>query len=187
MDKEQEILTAALKLFVELGFHGTPTSKIAREAGVANGTLFHYFKTKEDLIVALYNRTKESLNTYLAAHQKEDDPLKDRMKSLYSASLAWGLQNKLQFHFIQQFHFSPHLAKVSDEDKENQTRLHTGLMRQASLEGVLKSLPPALIGSILGSHVYGTHQYLVNADLSEEKRKEVIEETFDMLWGMITK
>ncbi|MCF2445030.1 TetR/AcrR family transcriptional regulator [Dyadobacter sp. CY345] len=187
MDKEQEILAAALRLFVEFGFHGTPTSKIAKEAGVANGTLFHYFKTKEDLIVALYNRTKESLNSYLAAQLNEQDPLEERMKRVYFASLEWGLENKPQFHFIQQFHFSPHLAKVSDEDKEKQTRLHAGLMRQASLDGVLKSLRPALIGTILGSHVYGTHQYLVNADLSAEQRKEVMEETFVMLWGMITK
>jgi AcrR family transcriptional regulator len=42
MDKQQEILSAALQLFVANGFHGTATSKIAKEAGVANGTLFHY-------------------------------------------------------------------------------------------------------------------------------------------------
>jgi len=187
MNKEREILAAALKLFVAYGFHGTPTSKIAREAGVANGTLFHYFKTKEDLIVALYNHTKEQLNGYLLTKQDESDSLESRMKSLYAASLEWGFEHKQEFYFIQQFHFSPHLAKVSEEDKEKQSRLHTGLMKQAMEKKVFKSLPPSLIGSILGSHVYATHQYLDSADLKTEDRAKVIDETFAMLWAMITK
>lgn len=187
MDKEKEILASALKLFVEFGFHGTPTSKIARDAGVANGTLFHYFKTKEDLIVALYNRTKADLNAYLLAKQDENDPLEVRMKSIYAASLEWGLDHKPEFYFIQQFHFSPHAAKVSDEDKEKQMRLHAGLMQQAAEKNIFKSLPPALIGSLLGSHVYGTHQYLDKADLNGEERAKVIDETFALLWAMLTK
>ncbi|SEJ67181.1 transcriptional regulator, TetR family [Dyadobacter koreensis] len=187
MDKEQEILAAALKLFVEFGFHGTPTSKIAKEAGVANGTLFHYFKTKDDLIVALYNRTKETLTAHLAAQQRDGDSLEERMKSIYTASLEWGLENRPQFHFIQQFHFSPHAARISDEDKERQTRLHAGLMQQAREDNIFKPLAPELIGSLLGSHVYGTHQYLVNADLPKQERQKVIHETFALLWTMITK
>ena len=46
------ILAAALKLFSEKGFYRTTTREIARKAGIAEGTLFNYFETKEDL--ALY-------------------------------------------------------------------------------------------------------------------------------------
>jgi AcrR family transcriptional regulator len=46
------ILRAALELFAERGFYRTTTKAIAREAGIAEGTLFNYFETKEDL--ALY-------------------------------------------------------------------------------------------------------------------------------------
>jgi AcrR family transcriptional regulator len=65
MDKREQILASALRLFVEFGFHGTPTSKIAKEAGVSNGTLFHYFATKEDLIKELYISIKNELNQFL--------------------------------------------------------------------------------------------------------------------------
>ena len=187
MDKEQEIVTAALKLFVEFGFHGTPTSKIAKEAGVANGTLFHYFKTKEDLIVSLYNRTKESLNGYLVSRQNEKDPVRLRMKSIYAASLDWGLEHRDEFYFIQQFHFSPHLAKVSAEDKEKQTRLHSALLQDAAKTQMFKPLPVELISSILASHVYGVYQYLLSSELHEKKREKVIDETFELLWNMLTR
>ena len=58
MEKVDKILEAALQLFTSKGFHGTPTSEIAKTAGVANGTLFHYFKTKEELINNLYLHVK---------------------------------------------------------------------------------------------------------------------------------
>ena len=61
MEKKQNILDASLKLFVERGFHGTSTAEIAKKAGVATGTLFHYFKTKEELINSLYFHSKESM------------------------------------------------------------------------------------------------------------------------------
>ena len=57
-DKQEAILATALTLFTERGFFGTPTSLISKEAGVATGTLFFYFRTKEDLIDTLYRRVK---------------------------------------------------------------------------------------------------------------------------------
>ena len=65
MDKQQLILGTALKLFVENGFHGTATSKIAAEAGVANGTLFNYFRTKEELIFAIYHKVVNEMDSFL--------------------------------------------------------------------------------------------------------------------------
>ena len=57
-DKRDAILETALALFTERGFYGTPTAMISREAGVATGTLFFYFKTKEELIDTLYRHIK---------------------------------------------------------------------------------------------------------------------------------
>jgi len=48
--KKEQLLSSALKLFVENGVGNTSTSAIAKEAGVAAGTLFLYFPTKQDLI-----------------------------------------------------------------------------------------------------------------------------------------
>ena len=59
MDKRELLLEAATKLFVERGLHATPTSAISKEAGVSAGILFHYFKTKNDLIDELYVSIKK--------------------------------------------------------------------------------------------------------------------------------
>jgi AcrR family transcriptional regulator len=57
-ETKRQILTAALELFREQGLDGTTTRQISKRAGIAEGTLFNYFKTKEDL--ALYFFQKET-------------------------------------------------------------------------------------------------------------------------------
>src|SRR5215218_6987044 len=53
-DKREAILAAALRLIARLGLHAAPMSAVAREAGVAAGTLYLYFPSKEAMINALY-------------------------------------------------------------------------------------------------------------------------------------
>src|SRR5215472_15821186 len=53
---KRAILNAALKLFVEKGFYQTTTKAISRKAGIAEGTLFNYFETKEDLALYFFER-----------------------------------------------------------------------------------------------------------------------------------
>ena len=60
-DKRNAILDAATHVFAERGLTAAPTSEISKQAGVAEGTLFTYFKTKEDLINALYREIKLEL------------------------------------------------------------------------------------------------------------------------------
>lgn len=52
-EKKLKILEAAIKVFSEKGFDGSRTSEIAKEANVAEGTIFKYFKTKKDILLSL--------------------------------------------------------------------------------------------------------------------------------------
>jgi TetR/AcrR family transcriptional regulator, fatty acid metabolism regulator protein len=53
-EKYNLILAAAMKVFAEHGFHRSQVAKIAKEAGVADGTIYLYFKSKEDILVCLF-------------------------------------------------------------------------------------------------------------------------------------
>ena len=53
MTRREAILQAAKKLFADRGYDGTSTAEIARQAGVAHGTVFHHFKTKENLLLEM--------------------------------------------------------------------------------------------------------------------------------------
>lgn len=186
IDKQKEILSAALKLFVEYGFHGTPTSKIAQEAGVANGTLFHYFKTKDDLIVALYIDVKKRMSEDIKANFKEEAVLKDILKGYYIQSLYWAVDNKTEFYFVQQFNSSPFLSLVPCEILEDQTKLGLGLIQQGIKAKVIKPLPIDFLYTLITSHIYGVFHYLTSNELSKPKQKNLIADSFELLWEMIT-
>jgi AcrR family transcriptional regulator len=51
--RPEEILAAAMRVFCERGFHQTNLAEVAREAGISKGTIYLYFKNKEDLFIAL--------------------------------------------------------------------------------------------------------------------------------------
>jgi len=58
-DKRQRILEGALRAFAEKGFYNTKVSEIANEADVADGTIYLYFKNKDDLLISLFEDRME--------------------------------------------------------------------------------------------------------------------------------
>lgn len=54
INKYDLILDAAVKVFADTGYYGSQVSRIAREAGVADGTIYLYFKNKEDILISLF-------------------------------------------------------------------------------------------------------------------------------------
>jgi TetR/AcrR family fatty acid metabolism transcriptional regulator len=65
-DKRERILRAAIKVFARKGFYSTRVSEIAKAAGVADGTIYLYFKNKDDLLVSLFEARMEVVNRTLA-------------------------------------------------------------------------------------------------------------------------
>ena len=53
-DKPQQIIEAAVRVFARKGYYNSRVSDIAREAGIAAGTIYLYFKTKDDILVTLF-------------------------------------------------------------------------------------------------------------------------------------
>ncbi len=74
--RRQEILDAALRCFSRDGFHTTTTADIVRESGVSQGTLYLYFATKEDIVVALADERHQGEAMINALAQGEQDPIR---------------------------------------------------------------------------------------------------------------
>jgi AcrR family transcriptional regulator len=73
--RRQKILDAALRCFSRDGFHNTTTADIVRESGVSQGTLYLYFATKDEIIVALADDRHQGDAFLNAMAQSEQDPV----------------------------------------------------------------------------------------------------------------
>jgi len=81
-------LEAAVRVFAEQGFHQATIAQIARQAGVADGTIYLYFKNKDDILVHIFNeRTRSVFNRFREA-VKEADGAVGKLKALVSSHLA---------------------------------------------------------------------------------------------------
>ncbi|MBU7005390.1 TetR/AcrR family transcriptional regulator [Phosphitispora fastidiosa] len=104
--RRQQIMDAAIKVFAKKGFNGTTTREIAREAGIAEGTIFRYFKTKKDLLLSLVSPyVVQSLADTLEEVCGEDDEtvlkaiLRNRLKIINkNIDLVRLLLAESQFH-----------------------------------------------------------------------------------------
>lgn len=139
---KQAILAAALKLFAERGFYNTSTRAISRKAGIAEGTLFNYFETKEDLALYFFDREidevirwfegnprmkradlPEKLFAIIQHSLERLEPYEEFIGAVYLRALApssklsgWRLQNQERdlryLRFIQKI-----LAEAESEDQ----------------------------------------------------------------------
>ncbi|PKB16708.1 TetR/AcrR family transcriptional regulator [Flavobacterium sp. 5] len=185
MNKNEVIIATALNMFVENGFHGTATSKIAQQAGVANGTLFNYFATKEILIVSIYNDVVKKLDDFIIQSLESSSVSKESFRSLFVASLQWNLENKLEFQFLQLFNNSPYsrvaITKVTSEEEHP---LYVLIKNGIDLV-ILKPIPVALVFSLFNAQINGLYHYLISNNINKDQSALWIEETFELLWKMI--
>ncbi|WP_189337079.1 TetR/AcrR family transcriptional regulator [Flavobacterium laiguense] len=185
MGKKQHIINTATQLFVELGFHGTATSKIAQQAGVANGTLFNYFKTKDELIVTLYFSILAEMDDYIINRMTSQSITKESFQSLFFVTLFWSLDNRIQHQYVQQFNHSPYFQQVATTGLNQEEHPLLILIQNGIDLVLLKPLSASFIFSLCTAQINGLFNYIIANDLAKEKQLELIQETFEMLWKMI--
>jgi len=88
MSKKKDIIDAAISLFAQNGFAGTPTTAIAKKAGVAQGLIFHYFITKEGILAETINKLADK---YISETEKIIENSDNGLEAII---------NIIQFHFM---------------------------------------------------------------------------------------
>ena len=85
--KYEAILRAAIKVFAGSGFFNSKVADVAREAGVADGTVYLYFKNKDDILVSIFNYyMEEALAAGKASLAETDDPI-EKLRRIVRAHL----------------------------------------------------------------------------------------------------
>ncbi|MEE4278687.1 MAG: TetR/AcrR family transcriptional regulator [Halieaceae bacterium] len=102
-ERERIILDAAARLFATTGFHATSTRRIAAAAGVSEGTVFHYFRSKNDLMLGILDRFyNEVLNPGAAGILDTVMGTRARLQALALAHVrALAADNALMLRLLQ--------------------------------------------------------------------------------------
>jgi len=87
-DKRERILAAAVKVFAKHGFYATRVSDIAREAGVADGTIYLYFKNKDDVLISIFDDRIRRLIEVLQREIASCDTTEERLRRIIEIQLG---------------------------------------------------------------------------------------------------
>lgn len=98
-DKRERILDAAVRVFAGKSFYTATVAEIAREAGVADGTIYLYFKSKDDLLISLFEQRMGELNEQMTAELGRHESALDQLKAF------------IRFH-LKEVEDRPELAEV---------------------------------------------------------------------------
>ena len=100
--RQRQILNAALEVFSQKGYGEATIPDIARQAGVAVGTIYNYYESKHDLLVSLVNTfiVTEPLRELLKQSRKTKAGEKNLIRSLIEDRLAFGFENLERFLLV---------------------------------------------------------------------------------------
>lgn len=130
-DKKQALLEAATAAFAQSGIAAS-TSAIARSAGVAEGTLFRYFATKDDLLNELYLTIKADLvQTMIAGLNPNETRPKENMRNIWNSYIGWGVRNPMEHKAIRRMALS---ERITDETRNRVQEMFPELNNCASAQ-----------------------------------------------------
>jgi AcrR family transcriptional regulator len=161
-DKRNAILDAATRVFAERGLTAAPTSEISKQAGIAEGTLFTYFQTKDDLINALYREIKLELADAMMSGFPRKKSVRTRLRHVWDSYVNWGVANPQQRKVLAQLQVSGMLSKESIEAGSAPFVEMQNMIRDAIEQHILRAdLLIELISKMLGALAEATMDLIV--------------------------
>lgn len=178
-DKYKAIMEAAVAVFAARGFWNTPTSLISKTAGVADGTLFTYFKTKDDLINQVYLDIKKELAEELLGGLSAYATVQDKMRHIWNRYIEWGVRYPDKFSVLRQIGESFELdEKVQAQGNEPFVIIEQ--MAAESIEkGEFRDYPVDYLGALVDSQAVMTIRFIT---MNQGDQTDYQKIGFDILW-----
>ena len=177
-DKRTAILAAATRVIVTHGL-GAPTATIAREAGVANGSLFTYFQTKADLFNQLY----VELKTGMAAAALDGLParagLRRQVSHVWSNWMGWAVANPDERRALAQLGVSDEVTAASRAAGHRVMAGVADLLERSRAGGPMRDAPMAFVAAVMNSMAEATMDFMAQ---DPAKADEHCKTGFNTFW-----
>ena len=175
-DKRKRILKGALKAFALKGFYNTKVSEIAQKAGVADGTIYLYFKNKDDLLISLFEERMEWIIARITADLNKlgDDTLgKFRHMVMIHCRLAVDEPELAEFITVELRQSAKFVKEYKNPKFGDYLKILQGLLEEGQQKGLMR---PGLDPKLLSRACFGAlDEVLLQLTLSKADAQEVQE------------
>lgn len=174
-ERKEEILDVAEKLFGTKGFDNTSTNDILEEVGIARGTLYYHFKSKEDILDGVIERMTRRL---MAGAKKivhnQELPLLER---LTKTIMSLNVENPIGHEVMEQVHRPQNALMHQKMQKMLLTGINpilTELMEEGIREGICHTSYPEEVVEMIMLYANTAFDDINMADLSQEEKEKKI-------------
>ena len=148
-DKRERILDAAERIFARDGFFAAKVADVAREAGVADGTIYLYFKSKDDLLISLFESRMERVNALLAAAIATESTALGKLRALIRTytGLVKEQPSTAEIMTVELRQSSKFMKEYDNPRFADLLRLIAGIITDGQASGELGTAIPPAIGA----------------------------------------
>ncbi len=185
-DKATQLIEASIDLFAEEGFWNTPTSRIAKHAGVGTGTLFNYFESKDGLIDAVYKQLKQEWIAHVLDSYPQNGTLKERVEHIWFRHIDWGLRFPRRYSLMMQLKLSNLVSQEVRQSQDAELAFAYEMIVQGVADGELIDIDPAYLGMIFYAQLEAAVSYATEHNLSDMPLTRHITQGFEIFWKGVT-
>jgi AcrR family transcriptional regulator len=174
--KTEAILKAALDLFVERGFHGTPVPLVAEQAGVGAGTIYRAFESKEALVNALYQRWKQTIAGHIVNDFPVGRPAREQFRIIWERMADFALAHPRELSFLELHHHGSYLDQKSMAIEHGIVEFGVEMVRRAQEAQAIKKADPLLLMELMNGAFLGIFRASVEGRLKLTKEMYMVAE-----------
>ena len=179
-EKRAAILEAATRVIVKQGL-SAPTMVIAKEAGVANGSLFTYFATKTDLFNQLYLEIKMEMATGMM-NLPADAEVREQFFQLWKKWMNWAISNPAKRRALAQLNVSDEITPETRTAGHKMMAPVADLLERSRAHGPMEKVSKGFLVALMNSVAEATVDFMAQDPANAKRHSKV---GFDALWRML--
>ncbi len=179
-EKRQLILQAAVSQIAERGLAAS-TAAIAKKAGLAEGTMFTYFPSKDELLNELYVALKTEAFGRVQAGFPERAVLRERTRHIWTEYLRWATEKPHEQKVAMILHLSAIISAKSRRRVDAERGAVSQTMSELGEQGAFKDLPSGFAASAMRSMQEAVMETAVKG---KKERENLFDQAFEAFWLM---
>ena len=185
-DKKTQLIEASIDLFAQEGFWNTPTSRIAKHAGVATGTLFNYFESKDALIDEVYLQLKHEWFNHIMDGFPQNGDIKESLEHVWFRYIDWSVRNAVRYQLLQQLKLSDLVSAETQRQQEAEMAQMLVLLEGGFAQGLFVDISVEYFAAIFQACIEAAVSIAMSQDLKDMALTKHIAQGFVIFWNGIT-
>ncbi len=184
-NKVNAIHKATIELVTKTGFSGLKMAEVAKKSGVATGTLYVYYSSKEDLINDVYLITKKEISAAIISPEYLKDTFYETFKAMWYGYFGYCLQYPEKMLFVEQFIYSGYISEENMQTTDSYFESLDQFLIDGQKQGYIKDVDVEIVKAQLQGAIHEIVKMVVKGNI--QLQKDGMHTCFTMAWNSIRK